>query len=119
MDREIYLLLAGAVIAAIVNIAMRVLEFIIRNIAKKLYFSRSEKLEKKKIKQKLMGLKESDSYKPDFWLELWLDLGKLRGGGGTWLSHLTRVDYFIFALQWLATIGAFLYWVIKIMPRLT
>jgi hypothetical protein len=118
VDREIYLLLAGAVIAALVNIVMRLLEFFIRNIAKSLYFARFDKIEKRKLKRKLMGIEEDSSNKPDFWLELWEDLGKLRGGGGTWFSQLTRTDYIIFAIQWLATIGAFLYWVIEVMPRL-
>jgi len=118
VERDVYLLLAGAVIAGLVNVVMRLLELVIRHIAKRLAFARLEKLEKKKTKRKLMGLEEDNSYKPDFWLELWEDLGKLRGGGGTWFSQLTRTDYIIYAIQWLATIGVFLYWVIEVMPRL-
>jgi hypothetical protein len=119
VDRDVNLLFAGAIIAAVVNIAMRVLEFLIRHIAKGMYHARSEKFEKIRTRRKLMGVEETNSYKPDFWLELWQDLGKLRGGGaGPWYTYLKPVDYLIFAIQWLATIGAFLFWVIKVMPQL-
>lgn len=120
MDRDIYLLLAGAVIATVVNVAMRLLEFFIRQVAKRLAFARLEKLDKMRTKHKLMGFEEDKSYKPDFWYGLWEDLGKLKGGGGggPWYTYMRPVDYWIFAIQWLVTIGAFLYWVIKIMPQL-
>lgn len=118
MDRDIFLLLAGAVIAAVINILMRLLETFVRHIARKLYFARSDRLEKKKIRRKLMGVEEDNSYKPDFWLELWADLGKMRGGGGTKYSHWRSIDYAIAAIQWLVTIGIFIYWTIEVMPQM-
>ncbi|MEP7134299.1 MAG: hypothetical protein ABI904_05150 [Chloroflexota bacterium] len=120
MEREVYLLLAGAVIAALVNVVMRLLEFFIRHIAKAMYFARSEKLEKKILRRKLSGLEEDKSHKRDFWLNLWEDLGKLKGGGGggPWYTYMRPVDHLIFATQWLITIGAFLYWVFKVIPQL-
>jgi hypothetical protein len=118
VDRDIFLLLAGAVIAAVINILMRLLETFVRHIAKRLYFARSDKLEKKKIKQKLMGLDEDNSYKPDFWLELWADLGKMRGGGGTKYSHWKPIDYAIVTVQWMVTIGIFIYWIIYVIPQM-
>ena len=110
MERDIWLIIVGAGIALISNIVMRLLEFLIRLLAAKLYFIHDQRRYEKRMRQKIMGI-EPEKDERDFWGELLTDIARLRGGGGEGPGLFDRpVDIVFFVFQWVITIGVFILW---------
>ena len=117
MDRDIVLILIGAGIGFVSNLLMRLIEFILRIIAAKLYLHLESRRTQKFWRKKLLG-EDVNLEERSFWSEILLDIAKLRHGGGKKPGLDSPVDYVFLTIQWLVTVGAVLYWIFIAMPKL-
>ena len=95
---------------------MRLLEFILRIIAAKLYLHLESRRTQKILRKKLLG-ETVTLEERGFWSEILLDIAKLRHGGGKKSGLDSPVDYIFLTIQWLVTVGSVLFWIFIVMPK--